>query len=57
LLSGQYKPIALEAKFNVCEYWKKDMYGTITHIKKFGNLEGCDTKKVFIVINKQILLL
>ncbi|CAH1370735.1 unnamed protein product [Tenebrio molitor] len=45
LLSNQYKPTGLKVHFNVCEYWKKDIYGSTTHLKQFGNLEGCDIKK------------
>ncbi|EFA02391.1 uncharacterized protein LOC107397715 [Tribolium castaneum] len=46
-LSNEYKKTGMEATYNVCEYWSRDIYGTTSFIKKFGNLEGCDIKKGF----------
>ncbi|RZC32061.1 DUF1091 domain containing protein, partial [Asbolus verrucosus] len=45
LLSNQYKRTGIELNFNVCKYWKNNLYGTAKHLAQFGNLEGCDIKK------------
>lgn len=33
-------------EYNVCEYFEKDMFGSASALKKYGNLKGCNITKV-----------